>query len=140
VKGKCQVVVDFLETQFVAERIFVQVAAGVVEAVLRTVVGFPVPRCVPDVGSYERGAACMGSAVVDLVIRYVGKQRGFRRDASGRQSACRGHEQPVIVTGHDANQKRRHFVDISNGVKALAIDSHKFTGNLVFRSGVLRQS
>ena len=113
-------VVHLLEAEAVAEHVLVERALDRRVRVPVWVERLPLDGAAALLDTHERAAARAPGAVVDLVDRDVRKQRGLGRDATRGQAAVRGGEQPVIRMRDDADEERRHAVDVVNRVVALA--------------------
>ena len=112
-KCELQVVIDFLKTDLAAKNVLVQVARNPVVAVTVIVERFPDAAVA---GPQYRLGAGVRRAFVHAVNRDIRKQRGIRRHAAGSQPARGRGKQPVIRTRNDADEERRHPVDITDHV------------------------
>ena len=130
-KGELQLVIDLLEAQRVSGNALVEVAAGLEYAILLAV------ERLPDADLPLRFDADQGprpgvqAALVDLVDGDVREERRIGRDPTCGETAGGRDEQPVIPARNDADQERRHPVDVADGVEALAANVDEFPGHAV---------
>ena len=126
-KRELQVVIDLFEAQLVTQDVLVQVARDCKYGILLAIERFPEYLPTATIGAYKRLAARVGPALMDAVHWRVREKRRFRGHPAGRQSAGRRHKQPVIGIRCDADEERRHPVDIANGVIPLAVNRQEFS-------------
>ena len=70
--------------------------------------------------AYDRFTSGLFTVRGDLILRFVRKERRFGINASGRQPASAGYEQPVVGAADQAHEKRGHLFDMGDAVIVLA--------------------
>ena len=127
-KRQLQRVIDFLEAELVAEQVLVEISADLVAMIALVTERLPEVRRNVPAHTHQGLASRVRVRLVDPVDRYIGKQRGFRRNAPGTNATGRRHEQPMVGSGDDAHEERRHPVHVAYGVIAFVPDGQELAG------------
>ena len=128
-ESEAQVVVDFLETELVAERILVKVTANGESCLTLPVERLPELPAAVGQDAQHGSRAGMRCALVDPVHRYIREQGCLGRDPARSEPTGRRNEKPMVPAGYDADEERRHAIHVSYDVVTLSSKGDKFTGN-----------